>query len=660
MFNRLIHGGIVALLVTDIWIVVYTNTLTFLTFFFPPVVEEQFLRDIAFPKPFDIPLYLGLTMLMIVALWLSKRLARHMGFGSLDFIKKFPMVGKICFFVVLLLIFISHLGSYPLAFVAEPFTLRSDKGLYWLIPGLYLSAILFVIVESAIIWMMTNKNKRGALIFFLSILIVIVIFTFEPHFPISPHDYAFFFGPILEIAQGKTIFTDIPVQHGMLPILLLSILYKVGIFKLATLPILIWLLYVAQYFLMFYIFLRISRSIGFALIGLFSIITINYYSLYHLAISVPQIGPMRWLPGVIIVLLLMKNRIDSRKIVFAVSLFTFWILDAGIALILSYVATLAVLFLNRVISFKRAVIATCSIAALIGMLALLLTVAHIISGYALIDWPSVFIRLREYAGQGIAQMPMVEKSFLWIVILTYVASIVYFLGNRNQSLLLFSANLSLFSSIYYVGRSHPHNLFHISALALLNLFILLSLIVTHITSRRIKIGFLLIFFTLTIVLPALARSYTLTEIIISRYERLRVGNPLTSEVEEKLIPYYSKEAQLIRDNIPEKEALVLSTDDTYLLYLSKKTSMLGENPQVAILSQMALQKATQKPSRICPNTIAVDCTIFNRCPPFAYFGEPAFTTDRILAEIEKQCKINYIPKTCTSKVCIAEKQERTH
>ena len=161
------------------------------------------------------------------------------------------------------------------------------------------------------------------------------------------HDFSYFLGPIYEIAHGKTLFTNTSSQYGFISILLLEFLHKIHVFNPFYLPIFTWILYVVQYFLSFWIIYKASRSVVIGLLGLFSIITVNYFSLFHLPNSYPQIGPIRWLPLIISLYLLQKYKnIDNFNLIFFLSLLSLWNIEAGIVLFLTFVSTFFIFYSN--------------------------------------------------------------------------------------------------------------------------------------------------------------------------------------------------------------------------------------------------------------------------------------------------------------------------
>src|SRR3989344_8340122 len=349
------------LLLTNLFVITYKVSLRLLSGLFPPVVNPIFYsRELFAPEPFEIPLYLILSIIFVIII-LSK---------SLDFLTLRTSPKRGIFFLALLLSFYLNIGSYPMKNNVQFIENLVDPTTSVFILAVYLTTITIII--AAAYWL------RRRWIFLLSlILIVIALFTFEPGFPSSAHDTSFFLGPIFEIAHGKTIFSETSSQYGFLSILVLALLTRLHLFNPFYLPFLTWILYILQYFLAFYIIYKASRSLVFALIGLFSILTISYFSLFHLPNTFPQIGPMRWLPLIISLFLVQSNKnITNFKLILLFSLLSLWNTEAGIALFLSYAFTLFMLTMVGAISKRKVVVSIVFLAAFNLAIFIILNIIH--------------------------------------------------------------------------------------------------------------------------------------------------------------------------------------------------------------------------------------------------------------------------------------------
>ena len=140
--SKFLTSAIGVIFVTNLWIISYTNILTYLSFLFPPVVNEHLLRNIAFPNPFKIPLYLFLTTFLVVGIWF---LYSRFSFLATKRGQQTRELLKWLLFLFLFILFLRKLGPYPLSNDFFPYIPRSDPTMYTIIFGLYCFAIVFSI-----------------------------------------------------------------------------------------------------------------------------------------------------------------------------------------------------------------------------------------------------------------------------------------------------------------------------------------------------------------------------------------------------------------------------------------------------------------------------------------------------------------------------------
>ena len=645
-----------ALLITNLWVFFYNNLLFYLRLKIPPPSIAAFVVVWPKPEPSEIPLYLILTFVAVIVIYFL-----HKYFLKANLVSN--KIANYVFFAFMLIVFISNLGGYPLKGFIQPDLKVELNPIDYFYLLVYLGSIIFILIEAQIISKLLKNQKKLLLIFGVPLLLILItLFTFEPRFPISPHDYSFFFGPIYEVAQGKTLFTEATSQYGFLSIIFLAFFYKLKLLSFAYLPVFIWFLYVGLYFFCFFLIYKISRSLTLALIGLFSLITLNYFSLYHLPITIPQVGAMRWIPVVLsAILFYWSKRIDAKKFVFLTALLSFWVVDSGLAIILAYFATLFVFFLGKITDLKTTLKAGLMFLFSLILIFAAMNITHVLFGFRSINLAQIFLRLRQYTQAGFGMLPMESQTYFWFVMLVYFSSIIFFFRKEKRDfydqLLIFIANLSLTSAVYYIGRSHPHNLFHISIFPLLNLFILLSLILKTKTSN-LKLFTSIILFVVLIVIPAFNRKEALTKIINTKIEKALEGSVFTSEFDPLLSKRFSREIKLIKENLTDQEVAILSIDDTFLLYLTGKRNLLYNNPQIAATTYEDINFTLQKALKICPEKIAFDCRAINKCPNYAPLNESSiFMPPLLLNRLQEKCGVRYEPTLCTEQLCLAVAQK---
>src|SRR3989344_3307327 len=416
-----------AILITNLWVFFYNNLLFYLRLKIPPPSIAAFVVVWPKPEPSEIPLYLILTFVSVIGIYFL-----HKYFLKANLVSN--KIANYVFFAFMLIVFISNLGGYPLKGFIQPDLKVELNPIDYFYLLVYLGSIIFILIEAQIISKLLKNQKKLLLIFGVPLLLILItLFTFEPRFPISPHDYSFFFGPIYEVAQGKTLFTEATSQYGFLSIIFLAFFYKLKLLSFAYLPVFIWFLYVGLYFFCFFLIYKISRSLTLALIGLFSLITLNYFSLYHLPITIPQVGAMRWIPVVLsAILFYWSKRIDAKKFVFLTALLSFWVVDSGLAIILAYFASLFVFFLGKVTDLKTSLKAGALVLSSLVFIFAVVNIIHIIFGFRGINLAQIFLRLRQYTQAGFGMLPMESQTYFWFVMLIYFLSIIFFFRKEKR------------------------------------------------------------------------------------------------------------------------------------------------------------------------------------------------------------------------------------
>lgn len=633
----------------NLWVNIYTFSLTTLNFLFPakiplPYPNGIFLSDDVAPEPFEIPLYLITTtfIILLIYLYYKRNVFRNFYARFINSRRK-----EISIFIFLLVIFIIRLGFPP----TDNFNIKSI-----LVVASYL---VFLIFSGVILFMsqiFTNGRFKKILGYFL-VLVFVSVVTFEPRFPIAGDNYSYFIGPILEIAHGKTIYTQVPSQYGFFWILILASLAKLGI-DVQFLPVFMWILLIVEYSICFYLIFKISKSFLFSLLGLFSIITVSYFSLDALPLTTLQSSSIRW-PQLILSALLFYKFKDSRSFSFVLILIMLSLLtiDSGIELLAAYALTLFILLLKKSINLKQFLETALKIPLILISFFLIISFFNFLINKSFISIPPMFAKIIEFSRSGFTMIPVPHFNFFWFAIFFYIASLIYFFKEKNNSkvaeLILFVTNLSLFASFYYLGRSHDYNLHHIALFPILNIFLLLG--VYMIRYPRSKIALFVFFSIFFIVLPAFGKDESISDLLSQNFESFKQGNIFEPEMRSILTKKYLKEMTLIQNNFSKKDIVLLSPDDTYLLYLTHKYSLVDANPQTGLDTILEVNTAASKLGRNCPKKIVIDCNIFDEnCSKNIPFVLQNLSQPVLFKQIETYCKVSYQKGECAGQLCIAQ------
>lgn len=649
--KRFIDFVSVALFITNVWIYLYVGLLDFLNFTYPAKVKPLSLNINPFPnpEPFDIPIYLFLTVGFVAILLLNETFIK----GSLQ---KISPVLKGIFLIFLLALFITKMGPFPLAYDPFPYKLRSDASLYWVFFIGYLVSVVFILVQTVFLTK-TLKKKIFLPLIYLILSLLIAAVAFDGQFYVQAHDARYFYGPVWEIVHGKTIFTDIPSQYGFLSVLFFSLIQNLFQIDFVYLPLTIWIMFIIEYVLIFHLIFKISNSLMLGLLGFFALLTTNYLGVYHL----PQGMSLRWLPLILAIYLFYRTkRFAALPLLFILPILSLWSIDTGLALMLGFLSTVVIVYLTGQITGKKLIAIGLYLIIVTSLIMLVLNLIHTFLGMHTINFLKIYETLKKNSASGLLMMPMEYQTYFWFFVLIYFSAFIYFLrkpNKNNSQLILLSANIMFFASIYYVGRSMPHNLFQLSPLLILTLFLLIAAEFPNLTSTKLRSIISILIFIFLIVIPAYYKKEYFASDFLFKKELLKDGFS-KSWISYGIDKKFAEEANLIEKHIKEKEAIILSVDESYLFYMIDKKNLLNANPQAAIAEMEEIDLAIQEAVKICPDKIAIDCKIHQKCLEYKSFTDGwYFVIPSIFEAIEKKCNVKYEPLECTNQLCIAEKRK---
>jgi len=659
-----INSLLIILFLTNLSIFLYNHLLDSLTYFFPLVDpfshDPNFLVTGALPEPYEIPVYLGVVFILTVIAVSFYRLGIYNRFFSV--LHRTRQIVKWLMAIFLILLFVDYLGDFPYAFDIYPYIINLGQSAYLKYWWLYLFSVILIMSG---IWTVVNLLRRfsndkvvKSAIYFL-VFIISLIITFEPKFPISGHDYSFLYGPIYEIATGKTIFTQVISQYGFFSVLIFASLYKLNLFTFLTLPIVIWIFYTTEYFIFFKIIYDESKSVILGLLAFFSVITVNFFCGYYIPSWQPQIGPMRWLPIFLLIYFIQKNKdITSRMIMALTGFLIFWVVDVGLYLILIYSFSVFILLISGQISLGKTIKTGILTALYTLSIFMIINVFQFLVSRQFINPLHIFVKVNQYARSGYGMLPMVDKSYFWLVLFAFFTALFTFLFiKRDRSYLswiLVSGISSFITGVYFVGRSHQYNIFILAPFFLLTIFGVLALMwqKTNINIHKIII---VIIFVLLIAFPSYVRKEQISGLLINRSSRY-LNQSFRMEADDWMDKHNSA-VNLINQEITSKEILLLHPDDTYFFYKLKKRNFLDANPQATIIDAKSAVLSMIRVQKECPEKIAINCYMAGKCEGTSYYflddGRNKSLQPKVFEELQKYCGGVYITDKCSGTMCIA-------
>jgi len=310
-----------------------------------------------------------------------------------------------------------------------------------------------------------------------AILLAIALCILDITPTIDPYHYNYYLGPVNDILNGKTMLVDINCQYGV------GIVYFIAlIFELLPIPLnyqgfslVLNILLVAQYALVYLLVRHVLESRPAAITALILALAATYYSQEY---TLPSTGPLRFaIPYVLLAILAVRDRNNPRAriTVYAlIGLAALWSFETFIYTLTTYLCVECYALLRSSHGLRHKLR---HLVPLLGGPCITIAFCHL--ALALFtylragvwpEWDHYFDYIFLYSTKGFGQLP-IEAWHPWAL---YVA--VYFL---SLILLLYKAlsassndagpypfiagltGLGIAQFTYYLGRSHPNNLYHI-------------------------------------------------------------------------------------------------------------------------------------------------------------------------------------------------------
>jgi hypothetical protein len=338
-----------------------------------------------------------------------------------------------------------------------------------------------------------NRCKSPLIIYGIDTLIIVLIILacLDASFSIHLHQQGFYMGPVNRVMNGGLLLVDTFCQYGVAVIYFLAFLFKGGWapFSYQGFSFIISIISILHFCCVYLLLIKLIKNRLYALLMMIVALLLGVYGTMGVMQAAPSTGPLRFgLPYMVLVLILIRrgfqkpHRLTMIWEYFIVGIASLWSFETfiytlfmylGICLFESFEAVaddrpvLRALFYRLV--FLLGTIVSCQ------LLFILFTYA---GSQKFPDWSSYFDFIRIYS-TGEFGTVLIEPWSPWIFPLAiYFTSLMVFLfrnvylknkGNDStESLLIFG--LTIFGIVqytYFLGRSHPNNLYHISTPAVI-------------------------------------------------------------------------------------------------------------------------------------------------------------------------------------------------
>lgn len=325
-------------------------------------------------------------------------------------------------------------------------------------------------------------SRRAAWMIDGLVVLVVALVVINPDFSFESAHYNFYLGPVNDLLHGRSMLVDINCQYGVLVIYFLALVFKSGALPLTYkgLAALIGILLVVQYSLVYLLLRRLLGSQLFAVLVLGLILRLSFFSQLGLA-ALPSIGPLRFgLTYVLLFLTVLRSwrpRLErpAQVAVWAlVGLSSAWSIETFFYLLPAYLAILV--WQQLPAAGIRPLLKGVSVelrwaVAAIALVHLALALDVFSRSGELPHWGRYLEYLALYSVGEFGALPIHPWSPWALIVGVYLASAVllvyqgtYHAPGPHPPELKVVAGLTAFGLAqftYYLGRSHPNNLYHI-------------------------------------------------------------------------------------------------------------------------------------------------------------------------------------------------------
>ncbi len=564
-----------------------------------------------FPEPYELPIYLIGMIFIITSSFLfyyiySKTITKKI--TNDHSILGYVSIYLILAFLTTSLLYIIISNSYD--------TSATD---YIVVMIIFIIISIFLFIPKKKLNLKIDIIEKKSWIFDILILFIIFFLVIDTTLPIDLFHFSYFLGPTNQVIHGKTLLVDTSTQYGVLNIYFLNLLYRIVNISLKSFSFFIQTITIIFYFLL-YVFLRKwIKNVFFSTLCIFSILTYDFLSInfnYTSKFNLPNSGFFIYGGFIIIALLFTVNKqkkILEYLMLTIISFLLFWSLFSGLCVAIAYF--LAALINDYLKYQKTKIIFLRFFSRLLKFFIFFLIISFSIIILTFLlegQLPNRILYLNWISlsrdGFFMQEIPKLGNYLLILVIyLVSLAYIIYKLFNKreNITIITFLTFYGILDFIYYLGRSHPLNLFNISLPAILLIFYFFKKIYYFFKKTREPLPKILNFFIIFLLIALTSYSLSLG------LQYIRGTFTFENKISFYDFSYKSENTstiEIINKYFPEDELIpVIAWEDVDILLLNNKGNLFNIFTLSSILSKEEAETIVKEAfSKKIPNYILVE------------------------------------------------------
>lgn len=381
-------------------------------------------------------------------------------------------------------------GFASLAFLSGSVGLAAAVVIAVLLAGLVVTVAVQQAMRKSDSQMPMPALRRWANLFLPAAIPLLLLLTVvDPGLHIDRHHHNFFLGPMNDILAGKTVLVETFSQYGVAVMYALAAIFGSGLLPAgySGMSLVLSALYVLQFLTLYALFRATLQSVTISRLGVLAMVLITYFGQQSYAQTAPSTGPLRFgLPYALMLCAMLRSKHPhQRRYAIAtaavIGVSSLWSIETFVYVVATYLAMEAYAAVEASMSPPMALGRLLrqmlpAVAAVVAVQAAFALFVFVQAGQ-LPEWLTYFDYVNLYVGSefGTFVVPMWTP---WAVIAGVYGFTLLALGSRllvsgskteaawRHCVMIGMAVFGTAQLSYFVGRSHPNNLYHVAIPAL--------------------------------------------------------------------------------------------------------------------------------------------------------------------------------------------------
>ncbi len=317
------------------------------------------------------------------------------------------------------------------------------------------------------------------------IILLTILTCFDPAFYIQQHHENFYLGPANRLLHGGTMLIDTFSQYGVMVIYFVAFLFKTKMipFTYQGFSLVIAVLFIIEYCILYMLLVQFVKNRFYAILLWAIALLLGIFGTLDIIQGYPSTSPLRFgLVYALIAIIYLRRRFPRIARIAMIGEYLLvgfaflWSFETFVYTAFTYLGVCLFDSFTQVSSprqsWKHLAIRIAWLLITLLFVNSLFAIATFLRAGSWPDWQTYFDYFKTYSVDGLGTEPILPWSPWFFYVAIYFASLMVFLfryffrrkfDSSPEAEFIFALTLTGISMYtYFLGRSHPNNLFHIS------------------------------------------------------------------------------------------------------------------------------------------------------------------------------------------------------